>query len=216
MKVLVAGATGVLGGEIAQRLKAKGCEVRAIKRPASAPQKIAGLEAAGIELVQADLKDRRSLDRACAGMDAVISTATAILSTRPDDTLQSVDLNGQKNLVDAARSSGVAHFVNTSFSVRGDFPLEGAKRAVETLIKGSGNGYTILQPTYFTEVWLGPSVGFDHAAGKVTIYGSGNQKISFVSYRDVAEFAVQSLENQAARNKTLRLGGPDAISPLQA
>jgi prephenate dehydrogenase len=106
MKVLVAGATGVLGGEIAQRLKAKGCAVRAIKRPTSAAQNIAALEAAGIELVQADLKDRRSLDRACADMDAVISTATAILSTRPDDTLQSVDLTGQKtSLMPRARAA---------------------------------------------------------------------------------------------------------------
>jgi len=216
MKVLVAGATGMLGGEIVRRLKSKGHAVRAIKRSASDPKRVAALEAAGVEFIQADLKDRQSLDQACVGMDGVISSVTAILSDRPDDNLQSVDLNGQKNLIDAARASGAGRFVYISFSVHGDFPLEGAKRAVEAHLKRSGLVYTILQPSFFTEFWLGPNVGFDHEAGKVTIYGSGNQKISFISFRDVAEFAAQSLENSAARNKEILLGGPDQVSPLEA
>lgn len=216
MKVLVAGATGVLGGEIVRRLKTKGHAVRAIKRAASNPERVAALKSAGVEFIQADLKDRPSLDRACTGMDAVISTVTAILANQPDDNLQSVDLNGQKSLIDAARAAGVGQFVYISLSVHGDFPLEGAKRAVEAHLKRSGLVYTILQPTFFTEYWLGPGVGFDHEAGTVTIYGSGNQKISFISFRDVAEFAVQSLENPAARNKESLLGGPDQVSPLEA
>jgi len=216
VKVLVAGATGVLGGEIVRRLKGKGHAVRAIKRSASNPERVAELEATGVELIQADLKDRQSLDRACVGMDAVISSVTAILSNRPDDNLQSVDLNGQKNLIDAARASGTGRFVYISFSVHGDFPLEGAKRAVEAHLRRSGMVYTILQPTFFTEFWLGPNVGFDYEAGKVTIYGSGDQKISFISLRDVAEFAAQSLENPAARNKEIMLGGPGQVSPVEA
>jgi uncharacterized protein YbjT (DUF2867 family) len=75
--------------------------------------------------------------------------------------------------------------------------------------------YTILQPTFFMEVWLSPALGFDAANARARIYGSGTQKISWISYKDVARFAVLSLEQPAVRNATLRLGGPDELSPLE-
>jgi uncharacterized protein YbjT (DUF2867 family) len=65
------------------------------------------------------------------------------------------------------------------------------------------------------EAWLGPNVGFDYANAKATIYGKGEHPISWISLQDVAQFAVASLENPAARNVTLEMGGPEALSPLQ-
>lgn len=58
-------------------------------------------------------------------------------------------------------------------------------------------------------------MGFDAANGKAQIYGSGENKISWISYKDVAEFAVASLDNPAARNAVIELGGPEALSPLE-
>jgi uncharacterized protein YbjT (DUF2867 family) len=95
-----------------------------------------------------------------------------------------------------------------------EFFLQNAKRKVENALKESGMTYTILQPTFFMEVWLSPHLGFDHPNGKATIYGSGNNKISWISLRDVAAFAVASLDNEAAKNAEIELGGPDALSPL--
>jgi len=65
------------------------------------------------------------------------------------------------------------------------------------------------------EVWLSPAVGFDYANRKATIYGTGVNPIRWISFQDVAQFAVASLDNPAARNATLQLGGPDALNPLQ-
>lgn len=65
------------------------------------------------------------------------------------------------------------------------------------------------------EVWLSPMVGFDYANAKARIYGSGQNKISWISVGDVAQFAVDSLDNPAARNATIELGGPEALSPLE-
>ena len=76
--------------------------------------------------------------------------------------------------------------------------------------------YTILQPTCFTEVWLSPALGFDPANGKATIYGAGKNKTSWISFRDVARCAVAALNNPKAANATIELGGPDALSPLEA
>jgi uncharacterized protein YbjT (DUF2867 family) len=49
------------------------------------------------------------------------------------------------------------------------FPLQDAKRAVEAGLRASGLTYTILQPTYFSEVWLGPMVGFDYPNRKASV-----------------------------------------------
>jgi uncharacterized protein YbjT (DUF2867 family) len=96
-----------------------------------------------------------------------------------------------------------------------EFPLQAAKRAVEGHLKHSGLSYTILQPTFFMEVWLSPALGFDAANGKAQIYGSGQNKISWISYRDVAKFATDSLDNPSARNAVIELGGPESLSPLE-
>lgn len=93
-------------------------------------------------------------------------------------------------------------------------PLESAKRTVEGRLKASGLTYTILRPSYFMESWLSAAIGFDGANAKATIYGEGHNPISWISRYDVARFAVASLDNPAARNATLELGGPEALSPL--
>jgi uncharacterized protein YbjT (DUF2867 family) len=86
---------------------------------------------------------------------------------------------------------------------------------VEKHLVESGLRYTILQPTYFMEIWLSPAVGFDYPNAKATVYGEGKKKVSWISIKDVAAFAVASLDNPAAKNKTIELGGPDALSPLE-
>ena len=90
-----------------------------------------------------------------------------------------------------------------------------AKRAVEAHLLKSGIAYTILQPTFFTEVLLSPAAGFDAASARAQIYGSGENKISWISLLDVARFAAASVENPGARNTVIRLGGPEALSPLE-
>jgi NADH dehydrogenase len=213
---LVIGATGLLGIEICRVLTATGKPVRALVRSTSDEGKVAQLMGLGVEVAQGDLKDRPSLDAACRGVSAVISTASSILSRQEGDSIQTVDLEGQLNLVDAAKAAGVSHFVLTSFPhIDIEFPLQTAKRAAENHLKSSGLTYTILQPTAFMEVWLSPALGFDTENAKAQIYGSGENKISWISYKDVAKFAVASLDNPAARNAVIELGGPEALSPLE-
>jgi uncharacterized protein YbjT (DUF2867 family) len=65
------------------------------------------------------------------------------------------------------------------------------------------------------EIWLSPHLGFDFANAKATIYGSGQTKTSYISLHNVAEFAVESLSNPAARNAVLELGGPEAPAQLE-
>ena len=219
MITLVVGATGMVGGEICKRLAAQGKTVRALVRPTSDPTKVRQLKALGVETVQGDLRNRTSLEAACRGVDVVMTTASSMpFSYKPgENDIRSTDLEGEMGLIDAAKAAKVRHFIYTSFSgnLELDFPLRNAKRAVERYLKASGLTYTILRPSCFMEVWLSPAVGFDAPNGKVTIYGDGTKPLSWIAVRDVAAFAVASLENPAARNATLELGGPEALTPLE-
>jgi uncharacterized protein YbjT (DUF2867 family) len=216
--ILVAGSTGVLGSEIVRRLIARGEKVRAMVRATSAPEKVDQLEKAGAEIVRADLKEPRTLDAACAGANAVISTVTTILTSQPGDSFEATDGEGNKALVDAAKKAGVAKFVFVSFDASKfpDNPLGNAKKGVEEHLKKSGLDYTILQPSLFFESWLGPMLFADPVAGTAKVYGKGTDKIRYVAVADVAEFAVQSLSRPVARNATIPVGGPDEISEREA
>lgn len=211
---LVVGATGVLGGEICSRLVEKGKPVRALVRKSSSPERVDALRKRGVELAEGDLTDRASLDAACRGVHTVYSTATAIQSQQEGNTLDRVDREGQANLVDASKNAGVRRFVFISF--RGtdefDFPLQAAKRASAGRLKASGVPWTVIEASVFMEIWLGPHLGFDAANGRARVFGSGEKKVSWVSYRDVAALAIAAAESPEAENRTIEVGGPEALS----
>ena len=217
MRTLLVGATGLLGPEICQRLVEAEHQVRALIRPTADEAKRAALVGLGVELVEGDLKEAGSLARACAGVQAVISTASSTLSRQAGDSIESVDQQGQLALVEAARRAGVDRFVFVSFRDNPNiqFPLTVAKRAVERALKSSGMAYTILQASYFMEVWLTPALGFDAANGKVRLSGDGSRSISWISYRDVARAAAAAVIEGTARNMVVELGGPQALSPRE-
>jgi NADH dehydrogenase len=206
----------MLGTEICGQLTRQGKQVRALVRSSTDPAKQDTLKNLGASLAYGDLKDPSTLEAACSGASVVISTASSTFSRQPGDSIESVDSQGQLNLVHVATTAGVQQFIFISFPPAPvDFALQRAKRAVEGELAQSGLVYTVLQPTFFTEVWLSPAVGFDAANASTQIYGSGQNKISWVSYFDVAKFAVASLDNPAARNRVIKLGGPEALSPLE-
>lgn len=214
---LAVGATGLLGGEICRQLAAKSESVRALVRSTSDPAKVKALKEYGIELVEGDLKDRPSLDAACQGVTTVITTASATRSRQEGDAIQTVDLEGQVSLVDAAKAAGTKHFVYISYrhiDPNVDCPLSIAKRTVEQHLRESGLTYTILWPGFFMEAWLSPRLGFDYPNAKARIYGSGQKKNPWISFRDVAKYAIAALDHPTARNATINVGG-ELLSPLE-
>jgi NADH dehydrogenase len=158
---LVVGATGTLGSEICRLLLAARQPVRALIRATADADKAAQLERTGVTLVRGDLKDPASLDKACRGVNTVVSTASSTISRQAGDSIETVDRNGQMSLFAAAKAAGVRHAVMISFPpVDIEFPLQSAKRAVERYLMDSGMSYTILQPTCFMEPGPIGSAGF--------------------------------------------------------
>lgn len=215
---LMVGATGLLGGEICRLLTERGAKVRALVRATADPEKLFELKKLGAEFAEGDLKDGVSLDQACRGASAVISTASSTLSRQRGDSIQSVDLEGQLRLVEAARDAGVQRFVFVSFRHNQAIqsPLAHAKDAVEQRLKDSGLDYTVLQASYFMEVWLGAMLGFDYENAKARIYGAGQNRISWISFHDVAKLVTAAMANPATRRSVIEAGGPEALSPLEA
>jgi uncharacterized protein YbjT (DUF2867 family) len=73
--------------------------------------------------------------------------------------------------------------------------------------------WTILAPEPYFEVWVDWVVGVPAAAGEEVVYvGSGERRHSMISIQDVAQFAVASVENPAARNRRLEISGPEPFS----
>lgn len=216
--ILVAGSTGNLGSEIVRQLRQGGEAVRALVRSTSAPEKVERLRQFGAEIVVGDLKHRPSLDDACRGVSTVISTVSVIVTAQPGDSFQTTDDQGTKALIDAAKAGGAAHFIFVSFDPD-QFPatpLTEAKRDVEAYLRSGVIDYTILQPPPFMDVWLGPMIFGDPAAGAVKVYGSGMGKVAYVSMADVAAVAVNAVFSPAARNKTIRFTGPELVSQRDA
>ena len=215
--ILVAGSTGLLGSEICRQLTAQQKKVRALVRKTSATEKIDALKQMGCSLTEGDFKDKASLAIACKGCDIVISTVSSTLSRQEGDNIQTVDHDGNLNLVASAKEAGVKHFIFISFRHQHamDNPLVEAKKSAEKAIKSSGMKYTILQASIFMEVWLSPALGFNYDSHTAQIPGDGSEQISYVSYKDVAAFAAASVDNPVAENQVLEIGGPEPVSPAQ-
>jgi uncharacterized protein YbjT (DUF2867 family) len=214
--ILVVGATGLLGRRICRSLVRRDKKVRALVREGSSGA--AALRELGIETIVGDLKDRSSLDRACRGVTEVVTTANAIVSRLPGDSLTAVDRDGQIALVRSAHAAGVDRFMYVSISpvLPADNLFIRCKREVEIAVRTSGMGWTILQPAAFMDVHLGAPLGWDYVKGRARILGSPDVVKSYVSADDVAEFAARAIDLPSADGRDLHLTGPEPLTAAEA
>jgi uncharacterized protein YbjT (DUF2867 family) len=216
--ILVVGATGSMGNQICRSLISKNLAVKAMVRPTSDPMKKKVLQDLGVQVAEGDLRSPSGFPSVLDGVRTVITTTSAMpYSYVPgENDISRVDEKGMINLVDAARSAGVNHFIYTSFSGFFDleFPLSRAKRKVEEYLQNSGMTYTILRPGCFMESWLSAAVGFDAVNGTVRLCGYGANPVAYISSLDVAHFAVECVGNPHAKNAVIELGGPENLSQL--
>lgn len=210
--ILIVGVTGVLGREVAAQLMRAGKKVRGLTRD---PARAADLQQSGVEIVQGDLVVKASLERACAGVDAVLASAHQLMGTGRYSS-EAVDDVGHHDLIDAALAAGVKRFVYVSAQGAGpDHPVDfyRTKAKVEEYLKKSGMTHVILRPPAFMEWHVHNLLGKGILdSGKALIYGSGRNPANFMAARDVAHIAVLALTDPRIRNRTLEIGGPDNIS----
>jgi NADH dehydrogenase len=210
--ILVVGATGSLGGQITRGLVEQGKDVRVLVRPESPYRPLVDL---GCRAVIGDLKDPASLQRACQGVDTIVTTAVSV-TRLPPDTIETVELAGYASLIDAATAAGVRHFVYTSAliaDVTSPIPFAAAKAVTAERIMASGMTWTVLAPDAFMDVWLAMVVAGPAFEGREVVYvGGGDRVHQFVHSQDVAAIAIACVDNPRAANRFIPIGGPAAIS----
>jgi uncharacterized protein YbjT (DUF2867 family) len=192
-KVLITGATGVLGRAIVKSAVRAGLPIRQGVRNLSKADPVA-------EAIHLDYAEYSTISPALEGISALVLMAPPLDANAPA-------LLGP--VVEAAKGAGVRHVVLISaFGVNHN--EQAPMRIVEHLVIDSGVPYTILRPNFFMENFsagfLAPSISERHA-----IYlAAGDGKTSFISVEDIAT-AVTATVKQSLTEKEFDLTGPAAL-----
>lgn len=209
--IAIAGATGTVGSIVARELLRRGEAVRVLVRTEDAA---ADWRARGAEAVVADLTVPNSLNDFCRGADAIVTTASALLRSGAD-TIETVDVAGNRHLVDAAVRMGVKRFLFVSAagaSAASRIAFLRAKAIAEEYVKEKFPSWTILAPHLLMETWIELVVGIPVRAGiPVSLVGAGRALHSFISAQDVAAFVVAALRDDAIGRRFV-LGGTLPVS----
>src|SRR5262245_27620 len=111
MRIFLTGGTGFLGRGMAARLATAGHEVRALVRPGRARREFPP----GVAAVEGDVLDADSLTRGASGCDAILHCAALVKMWVPDrSAFDRVNVGGLRNILEAARRSGVRRILYTS------------------------------------------------------------------------------------------------------
>ena len=199
--ILLTGATGTVGFEVAKLLDQKGVSAKALVRSPEAAEKLAGLS--HIIPVMGDLDAAASVAAALAGVEA------AFLLTKSSERAESQQLG----FVAAAKAAGVRHIVKFS-QVHADVasPVRFLRyhAVVEAAIKASGMAYTFLRANLFMQEMLAFREPI-RQQGRI-FAPIGEAPVSLVDVRDLAEVAVAALTGAGHDNKSYDLTGPEALS----
>jgi dihydroflavonol-4-reductase len=130
MRALVTGATGFVGAAVARALLQEGWQVRTLVRKSSDRRNLQHLP---VELVEGDLAERDSLARAAADCEALFHVAADYrLGAREPGDLYRTNVDGTRNILNAARQAGVARVVYTSSVATIGIPVDGSPGREET------------------------------------------------------------------------------------
>ncbi|MCB2408958.1 NmrA family NAD(P)-binding protein [Hymenobacter lucidus] len=184
--IVIAGATGDLGGRIVTTLQQRGATVRALVRPETNPAKVEHLTQFGVEVQRVAFADHAALTRACAGASCVVSVLAG---------LREVIVDAQTQLLNAAVAAGVPRFIpsdfasdytqqapglNRNFDLRREFQagLDQAPIAATSILNGA-----------FAEVLTYNIPLLDFQQQQVGYWEDADWRIDFTTMNDTAAFA---------------------------
>ncbi len=214
--ILLAGATGMLGGQIAhQLLNQPEARVRLLIRGGDAAGKraaLAPLLTRGAEIIEGDLAEPASLDRATRGVEVIVSAVQG----GPD-----VIIDGQVALAEAGRRNGVRRILPSDFALDlfkatpGEHPMFDLRRTADERIAATGVEHVHILQGAFMEMF-GPGMGtIDYGAGVVSFWGDGTQVIETTSVADTARMVARVALDQRVQSGKFAFAG-DRVSVADA
>lgn len=194
--ILVTGATGNVGSEIARQLIARDAAFRIYVRDAEKAAAMIGAD--GYQTALGDFSDEAAFASALEGVDAVY------MVTNQSDAFKA-DL---QRMVQQVQKAGVGRFVMLSAEGDPDSDIFFVRRTgeLEAIVRDTDLDWTFLRPDWFMQNFAG------FVAAGMVAFPDGPGKTSFVDVRDVAEVAIKALTEAGHSGRTYRLTGPDAMT----
>ncbi|MFN3214457.1 MAG: NAD(P)H-binding protein [Henriciella sp.] len=198
--ILVTGATGNVGSEIARQLIARGTPFRVYVRDAEKARGMIG--ETGYETALGAFDDEAAFAAALDGIDAVY------MVTNQSDAFKS-DLT---RIVQQVKQAEIERFVMLSAEGDPESDIFFVRRTgeLEAIVREADLNWTFLRPDWFMQNFAG------FVAAGMVAFPEGPGKTSFVDVRDVAEIAIKALTEPGHTYRTYRLTGPDAMTFAQA
>lgn len=197
-RILVLGATGMLGQPVTRYLKETGFEVRVLVRNI---EKAHHLFDDKVDIVQGNAQSGEDIQKAIAGCDAAHINLP-----------QDAELNAMKHVVDIGRNSGLERITYVSATTVCEenrwFEMIDIKMRAEAILRSSGIAYTVFCPTWAMETLLNLIRG-DQA---VVIFGKNPPALHFVAGMDLGCMVAASYQGERALGKRLFIHGPEGIT----
>jgi nucleoside-diphosphate-sugar epimerase len=214
MKVLVTGATGFVGGHLAEALCRRKDQVTALARSPVKARTLAGL---GIRVIEGHLDDRAAIAAAVEGQELIYHVA-GVVASGDEAGFQRANVGGTRNLLAAAALEARRPRVVlvSSMAAAGPaspgHPLVGtepprpvtaygrSKLAAEALVTGSGLPWTILRPPTVYGPRDREVLKLFRLArlGLVPVFGDGRQELSAVYVLDLADALIAAAISRTA------------------
>jgi NADH dehydrogenase len=214
LSVLLTGATGFVGGYVAQRAVERGHRLRALVRKGDAAEELAKQ---GVEVVEGDITQPQSLEGAADGCEAVMHLVGIIREKPPVTTFDGVHTRGTIRVLEAAERAGVKKFLHMSaLGARADgTAYQRTKFEAEEVVRRSGIPHVIFRPSIvvgsggeFIELLL----RILRALPVTPVIGDGRYRLQPVDVEDVATAFVQAAERDDLAGECFEIGGPHKLT----
>ncbi len=208
MKVLIAGAGGVLGRSLVQQALKRGDQVTALVLNRREMQ---GIEHPALNIVEADVTKPEQLRGMCEGITRVIS-CLGITRIKGRLTHEDVDFRGNLNLLREAERSGVGKFgfISPAGTQEGhhEVPLLAAKYRFEESLRNASLSWVIFHSGgFFSDLGEMKKMA---AHGPLFVIGRGTEKSTPIHVADLAEIMLADMETH--NNELVEIGGPEHLS----
>jgi uncharacterized protein YbjT (DUF2867 family) len=208
-RVLVAGATGYLGGFVVREFKTRGYFVRALAR---SPKKLDHLRDSIDEVVKGEVTRPESIAAVCDGIDVVFSSV-GVTKQKDGLTFKDVDFQGNKNLLDVALKARVKKFVYVSVLNGPNLTHLAIVKAHEDFVnalEASRMQYAVIRPSGFYSD-MGEYTKMARK-GRVYLFGDGNKRINPIHGADLAITCVDAVDGTET---AIDVGGPEVLTHRQ-
>ena len=198
--ILITGATGKAGGELARQLTEADVPFSAVVRNRDKAQALLDMEA---DVVIGDLEDRDFLEAAMAGIEKAVLIMPNVEN----------QLDIEKQFIDVAAAAGVQHilYLSSLESIPGATnPITSIHVATEEHLRASGMAWTMIRPAFFMQTFAASAPRIRETGQIVLPLGTG--KVSATDLRDVAAVMLKVLTEPGHENQSYDLTGPELLT----